>query len=388
MTESKSGSRVLFISPIDMITENGMAHGQRQLLSTVFSVYGDSIDLLSAGAPLSDARKWLRNAGIRVNVLRGLFPLLARLNSTLWYGGGVILCNKLRLIRRFYFPVRTPLPRSWINRYDLIVCYYAWHYHLLRLDRCAEKVIVDTGDVMADRHERIGVRRWISLAADDERAVLQSRCRCLAVSEDDINEFERMYGVRPQLLSFVPADHAKLIEVASGDMPRRLGFMGAPSYVNEEILRFLSTPAFLDRLRDANIELLIAGGICETIEKSVLDLLAQNGARVLGKVQSTAEYYAQIAATVNPVGPSTGVKIKSVETLIAGRCLITTRWGADSALAEAFPGQVIYIDWPMDPEGLAEACITGVKSAKPGKDAVAEAYVASATRRLQESLVI
>ena len=38
--------------------------------------------------------------------------------------------------------------------------------------------------------------------------------------------------------------------------------MGAPSYVNEEILRLLSTPTFLNRLRDANIEFLIAGGIC------------------------------------------------------------------------------------------------------------------------------
>lgn len=388
MVEMNSGSRVLFISPIDMFADNGMAHGQRQLLSTLCSVYGKSIDLLSAGAPIAKARKWLQEAGIQANLLKGFFPLLARWNSTLWYGGGVILCNKLRLIDRFYFPIRTPLPQSWIDRYDLIVCYYAWHYCLLKLDRAAEKVIVDTGDVMADRHERIGIRRWISLASDDERSVLQSRCRCLAVSEDDIDEFGRKYGVRPQLLSFVPSDYPKLIQVASGDMPQRLGFMGAPSYVNEEILRFLSTASFMNRLRDAHIELLIAGGICDTVDPNVLNLLAQYGARILGRVQSTAEYYAQIAATVNPVGPSTGVKIKSVETLIAGRGLITTRWGADKTLAAAFPGQVTYIDWPIDPDALADACIAGVRSVRPGNYVAAEAYVVDATRRLQESLLI
>jgi hypothetical protein len=306
----------------------------------------------------------------------------------LWYGGGVILCNKLRIIDRFYFPIRTPLPRSWIDRYDVIVCYYAWHYCLLKLDRLAEKVIVDTGDVMADRHERIGVRRSISLASDDERSVLQSHSRCLAVSQDDIDEFERMYGVRPRLLSFVPSDHAKLVQLASGDMPPRLGFMGAPSYVNEEILRLLSTPTFLNRLRDANIEFLIAGGICDTIDQNVLRSLAKSGARVLGRVRSTAEYYAQIAATVNPVGPSTGVKIKSVETLIAGRALITTRWGADSALVAAFPGQVAYIDWPTDPDILADACIAAVRAAGPGKQAAAEAYILNATRLLRESLLL
>ena len=383
-----SRARVLFISPIDMIAKNGMAHGQHQLLSALCSVYGDSVDLLSAGASPTKARQWLRNAGIQVNLVRGFFPALVRLNTMLWYVGGVILCNKLRIIDRFYFPIRTPLPRSWIDRYDVIVCYYAWHYCLLKLDRLAEKVIVDTGDVMADRHERIGVRRSISLALDDERSVLQSDSRCLAVSQDDIDEFERMYGVRPRLLSFVPSDHAKLVQVASGDMPPRLGFMGAPSYVNEEILRLLSTPTFLNRLRDANIELLIAGGICDTIDQNVLRSLAKSGARVLGRVRSTAEYYAQIAATVNPVGPSTGVKIKSVETLIAGRALITTRWGADSALVAAFPGQVAYVDWPTDPDALADACIAAVRAAGPGKQAAAEAYVLNATRLLRESLVL
>ena len=380
--------RALFISPIDMFANNGMACGQHQLLSALCSVYGNSVDLLSARAPLTRARKWLQSAGIQVNLLRGFFPTLVRWNTSLWYGGGVILCNKLRLIDRFYFPIRTPLPQSWIDHYDVIVCYYAWHYCLLKLSRAAEKVIVDTGDVMADRHERIGVRRWISLASDDERSVLQSGSQCLAVSQDDIDEFERKYGVRPKLLSFVPPDHAKLIQLASGDMPPKLGFLGAPSYVNEEILRFLSTPAFMNRLRNANVELLIAGGICDTIERSVLDSLAMSGARILGRVRSTAEYYAQIAATVNPVGPSTGVKIKSVETLIAGRGLITTRWGADSALATAFPGQVTYIDWPMDPDALANACITAVRSARPENSAAAEAYVLNATRQLQESLSI
>ncbi len=381
-----SRSRALFVSPIDMVADNGMAHGQNQLLSALCSVYGDSVDLLSAGASIKRARQWLRNAGIHVNLLSGFFPSLVWLNTMLWYGGGVILCNKLRIIDRFYFPIRTPLPRSWIDRYEVIVCYYAWHYCLLKLDRAAEKVIVDTGDVMADRHERIGVRRSISLASEDERSVLQSGSRCLAVSQDDIDEFERMYGVRPQPLSFVPPDHAKLVQVASGDMPPRLGFMGAPSYVNEEILRSLSMPAFLNRLRDANIELLIAGGICDTIDQSVLDSLAKSGARVLGRVRSTAEYYAQIAATVNPVGPSTGVKIKSVETLIAGRGLVTTRWGADLALVAAFPGQVAYIEWPTDPDALADVCIAAVRAARPGKQAAAEAYVLNATRLLQESL--
>jgi len=381
----KTKARALFISPIDMFADNGMAHGQAQLLSALCSVY-DDVDLLSAGAPPALAREWLQRAGIRVNLRTGLFATIARWNTMLWYGGGVILCNKLKLIDRFYFPMRTNLPRSWIDTYDVIVCYYAWHYQLLGLNRCERKVIVDTGDIMADRHERIGVRRWITLTSEDERSVLTSGSRCLAVSEADIAEFEKMYGVRPQLLSFVPPNHRQLIQLASAQMPPRVGFMGAPGFVNEEILRLLSAPVFVSTLRREGIELLIAGGICDTVDRRILSALEEGGARILGPVRSTAEYYAQIAATVNPVGPSTGVKIKSVETLIAGRTLITTRWGADSGLAAAFPGQVVHVNWPPELQALAETCTAAVRSAKGGNEVAAEKYVRDATLRLRESL--
>lgn len=374
----------LYISPTDMWADNGMAHGQRQLLAAVCSVY-ESVDLLSAGASNARARKWLAESGFRVNLLEGVYPSLAWLNTMAWYGGGAILCNKLRWLDRFYFPVRTPLPKSWIDRYDRVVCYYAWHYHLLSLKRAGAKVVVDTGDVMADRHERIGARRWITLTAADEGAVLRS-ARCLAVSEDDAAEFERLYGVRPEVLSFVPQGAADLMALADIERPRRIGFMGAPSHVNEDILRLLAQPAFLRTLNEAGIELLIAGGICRTADAEVLRVLERQGARILGRADSTAGYYSQIAATVNPVGPSTGVKIKSVETLVAGRSLITTRWGADAALAAAFPGQVAYMDWPMEAGELGKTCVRMVLEGSAGGRAAAEAYVRRATRALEDML--
>ncbi|HEX4039813.1 MAG TPA: glycosyltransferase [Acidobacteriaceae bacterium] len=377
--------KALYISPIDMWSENGIAHGQRQLLAAVCSVY-DEVDVLSAGAPIRKARGWLAKSGFRVNLLQGFYPWLTWLNTMAWYGGGVILCNKLRWIDRFYFPLRTPLPKRWIEKYDRIVCYYAWHFQLLSLHRAGAKVVVDTSDVMADRHERIGTRRWISLTAADEGALLRSEARCLAVSQDDAAEFQRIYGVRPQVLSFVPQGSAELIAVASGERPRRLGFMGAPSYVNEEILRLLARREFLETLTEAGIELLIAGGICATADAAILRSLERQGARILGRVESAAEYYAQIGATVNPVGPSTGVKIKSVETLVAGRSLITTQWGADANLAAAFPGQVAYIDWPMGAGKLGKLCTQVVLQAPQVGSVAGEAYVLNATRALEEML--
>src|SRR5205085_9940243 len=150
--------RALYISPVATGEINGMMQRQHQTLETLCRVYDGRVDVLSLAASPAAMKKSLLGAGLRADALIGVYALLTRLNTSLWYGGGVILCNRLRLARRFRFPLRTPLPRTWIERYDRIVCYYPWAYLLLRLERAGTKVIVDLGDVMANRHERIGTR--------------------------------------------------------------------------------------------------------------------------------------------------------------------------------------------------------------------------------------
>jgi hypothetical protein len=378
--------RALYVSPIDMWTDNGMARRQQQLLDALCAVYPGSVDFLSLSASLKKSSAWLRDRGFEVSLLRGIYPTVAHWNANLWYGGGVILCNKLRWIDRFHFPLRTPIPLRWIQRYDLILCFYPWLHRLLGLERAGDKVIVDTGDIMAGRHERTGARRWITMTSEDERSVLQSGSRCIAISQDDSDEFLRLYNVHLPVVSFVPPDHADLLRIASNERPPRVGFMGAPSYVNEEILRALSAPCFLEFLSSHGVELVIAGGICRTADPTVLAALERGGARILGRVPSITDYYLQISVTVNPVGPSTGVKIKSVETLLAGRSLITTRWGADTLLATAFPGQITYVDWPVDAKKLGEVCVASVREANSRSFHAAGEYIQNTTRTLKEML--
>ena len=381
------GERVLFVSPTDMLTDNGMARRQQQILSALCSHYPGAVDVLSLGAGQLRSRKWLQHKRLGARVLRGWFARVAGWNARLWYAGGVLLCNKLRWATHFGFPIRTRIPQSWIDRYKLIVCFYPWAYRLTALERAGAKVIVDTGDVMANRHQRCGARRWISLASHDESLVLASGGRCIAISQDDADEFQRLYGVSTPVVPFVPPDFAELNAIASAsDRPVRVGFMGAPSFVNEEILRTLASDEFLARLAAHGIELVIAGGICSTAAPSILASLKKGGARIMGSVSSSPDYYRQISATVNPVGPSTGVKIKSVETLIAGRALITTRWGADSLLTEAFPGQISYIDWPVAGRALAERCAVVVRNATNAEAQSGINYVRRAKRALIEVL--
>ena len=107
-------NRILYISPINMWTNNGMAQRQHQILSLLCSL-GTPVDLLSLDAPPTTARRWLAERGIPATVLTGAYPLAARLNTTLWFGIGKILCEKLGWQDHFHFPFRTPLPNRWMQ---------------------------------------------------------------------------------------------------------------------------------------------------------------------------------------------------------------------------------------------------------------------------------
>jgi len=366
-----------------MCSDNGITQLQLQLLNSLVSIYGDAVDLLSLGASTGIARKWLADNDLKISVLRGAYPFLAYLNAIMWYGGSAVLCNKLRLIDRFYFPIRTPLPRSWINRYHIIVCYYPWGHRLLRLERAAGKVVANLADIMADRHERMGARRWISITAKEENAIFHSGARCVAVSQSDAEEFNQLYGVRPEVMNFVPPDHAKLMELALQVRSPCVGFLGAPSFVNEEIMRILAHPEFLSCLSRKGVELIVAGGICRTVDPALLRVIEEGGGRVLGRIPSTIDFYRQVSVTLNPVGPSTGVKIKSIESLIAGKVLITTRWGVDPDLASSFPGQVVYTDWPVDPSTLGDLAIQATQSSVAAPSFAAKEYVEKSQKCLQ-----
>jgi aminoglycoside phosphotransferase (APT) family kinase protein len=53
-------------------------------------------------------------------------------------------------------------------------------------------------------------------------------------------------------------------------------------------------------------------------------------------------------------------------------------------LCAAFPGQIRYIEWPVDPVVLGRIAVETVRSALPPGDSAARAYVEKATQTLRE----
>lgn len=352
-----SGGRVLYISPLELASNNGMMQRQVQMIQFLASRHPNQIDFLSLGSSPRRAERWSEELGLNFHVKRGWFAGLARLNAWAWYVGNVIFCNKLNLYSNFKLFWRTRLLRRTAARYSAIYCYYPWGFLLLGLDRFGDKVVVDHGDVMALRHERIGTKRWISLSLDAEASILNSKARCLAISQGDHDEFARLYGRNLPVVPFIPAELDTLASIPLDALPPSVGYLAALGYQNEEVIKALASEAFLSVLATKGLRLTVAGGICQAIAPKLRAAIERGNGRILGCVPRVQDFYRQVAVILNPVGPSTGVKIKSVEALVSGRKLVTTPFGVDSDLLEAFGSQITLIQWPIDPHELALAAL-------------------------------
>ena len=375
--------RALYVGPLDDRAANGMTQHQAFLLKAMAGAF-DAVDVLSLFAAPHRARQWLVREAVEAHVLDGAFAQAARANALLWQAVGTLGAVKLGWMRHFPFFATTPLSAAMARRYDRIFCYYPWGVILLGLDRFGDKVSVNLGDVMGDRYARIGMRGWISLRPAAEARVGRAPIRAAAISHFDADEFSRAYGVTLPVIPSVPPHYAELMALSAAPRQRVVGFLASgANAMNIATLKLIAAPGFLEGLRKADIGFVIGGSICTDARADVIAELRAAGAEILGPVASPLEFYRQVGAMVAPVGPSSGLKMKSVETLLAGRALITTRWGSD-AVFEGFGDQVAVLDWPPDPAAMAAAVVSAL--ATPSHDAAAERYVAEALGRFVASL--
>jgi glycosyltransferase involved in cell wall biosynthesis len=108
------------------------------------------------------------------------------------------------------------------------------------------------------------------------------------------------------------------------ERPLRLGFIGAHNSVNiVNVRRFLATFAFYAKLYNLPVEMLIAGNVCDGIDRQYPFL------RKIGFVEDIAEFYERIDLIVAPLEFSTGIKIKVGEALARGVPVLATRNGFD-----------------------------------------------------------
>ena len=112
-----------------------------------------------------------------------------------------------------------------------------------------------------------------------------------------------------------------------------IGFLASNNWTNvdtaEQLLK--CWPAISERF--PGLELKIGGSICESEAISRLGNELQN-ANLLGRIENTNDFYEQVDLIWNPVRFGTGLKIKNLEALAFGKCLVTSPHGFEGMTGE------------------------------------------------------
>ena len=184
--------------------------------------------------------------------------------------------------------------------------------------------IIDTHDVFTGRNQRLRSQGiggdWISFTAQQERKLLQRADTVIAIQKQEADFFQSLIAPGKVVLVDV-LSKAKRIR-SCGHAEPILGFLGSPNIVNRSALNwFLQEiwPAII-RLRP-EARLRVGGGICEGSP----DL---PGIEYVGAFDDRDAFYEGCRCMINPCLGGTGLKIKSVESLVYGRPLVTTSHGA------------------------------------------------------------
>ena len=332
----------LYIADANVNFPNGMLARQAQFLHNLSKSH--QVTILNTWASPQMTENWLKENKIQANVINGLTALVSRLHIRAWYYLNIIICNKLRLTKNFMFPFKLNIKILNDNPFNLLVFYYAWTPNLINIKNPCNRILVDTGDVMSNRHERIGKKTWISLSLKDEKDLLcSSGFEPLAITIEDSNEFYSLYGIRPKVLPYMPINDLKIKE-DDGDY---IGFLGAKNNFSIDFIELLNSSSLIEDLAIFGKKILLAGTVCSFVDETTLNSLQSRGVKIIGPVDCISEFYDCVHTVFNLSGPSTGAKIKSIEALMLGKNLISTKFGIDEYSKKYFDNLITIVDWPL-----------------------------------------
>jgi len=205
---------------------------------------------------------------------------------------------------------------------------------------------------MANRHERINKKTWISLSTKNEKNLLCSaNFEPLAITIEDANEFFSLYGIRPKVLPYAPIYDLYKKEIKG----EYIGFLGAKNNFSIDFINLLNDSTLIEDIAVYEKKILLAGTVCSFVDKKILNSLQSRGVKIIGPIDSIFQFYNQVHTVFNLSGPSTGAKIKSIEALMLGKHLISSKFGIDQYTKKYFNNLITIVNWPLQIENLSNA---------------------------------
>ena len=192
------------------------------------------------------------------------------------------------------------------------------------------RVMIDTHDVQSLRCEYFqnqGWPCWLRVNPEEEREALRLADSVIAIQSEDARLFQSWLPETRVLVAGHPSA-GPLSEVSESDREfPTAGLIAGPGRANLEGLSWFFEkvwPLVFRQFPKAKFKL--AGTIGELPQ--VEDWQKVPGIEVLGRIEKPLDFYRQTDVVINPTQVPSGLKIKSVEAIGAGCCLVTTSVGA------------------------------------------------------------
>jgi succinoglycan biosynthesis protein ExoO len=206
---------------------------------------------------------------------------------------------------------------------------------------CRPLRILDADNLFTNRASRYlaeGIPYdWFSTDAVQERRGLLRADLVLAIQEAEAASLSAMVPERPVVL--VP--HVQEVSQHRAPAGQTLVFVGAKNPENAVgITRFLDKSLSAIRRHHPRVEIKIAGRVCEVLQGGWPQT------QLLGLSGDLSALYKEASIVLNPVPVGTGLKIKTVEALCNGRCLVATTAGAQGL--ERYPDVYCRADAPIE----------------------------------------
>lgn len=207
---------------------------------------------------------------------------------------------------------------------DIVICNYIFTSKVL--DYFSNKVvkILDTHDKLADRHieqQKLGIKPDFFYTTREEEYKACSRADVIIAIQDEEKKYFQELAPNKKAVTISHIEDEKFLNKEYGEL-KSLGFIGSYSSMNIESLKdFLYTSGGLKFLQDKNINLHLAGGICNYFKEPIENIVLH------GYVENIRDFYESMDCMIAPMTNGAGINIKTIEALSYGVPTIGTKLG-------------------------------------------------------------
>jgi len=227
--------------------------------------------------------------------------------------------------------------------FDCVLIEYVFLSKLATHLPTSVRTIIDTHDLMGDRHKRYldaGMTpQWFATTRAEEVSALNRADAVLAIQQDEANYLKKTVSAEVFCVGHLVNLDIRLLPDPGG---ARILFVGSANPINVQGLEWFLELAFPRIQREMpDCELAVAGEVSHA--RSWPDRLV-----LLGNQDSLVDAYAQAAIVINPVKFGTGLPVKTVEALTYGKPVVATSAGIRGL--EDFSSAIFSAD---DPDAFA-----------------------------------